>query len=196
MFCGPLDFEGIQCSPSPGLQAPPFSWLLLVWILHHHACPKFSTLPSLLPPLQDFSAWNIASACPSSTQEPSVVPQGQQPSLSSLLGHSQLPMSSMERVSLPFSPHLGVPWSVHLPLTQPGIQLKGRPVSSINKPHMPASTSLTNISSTQLPIFPFKTNFTSKANTRPSCALEMACTLPFYGSRGEGGAEPGIPRGV
>lgn len=153
MFCGPLDFEGIQCSPSPGLKAPPFSfpffsWLLLVWILHHHACPKFSTLPSFLTPLQDFSAWSIASACPSSTQEPSVVRQGQQPSLSSFLGHSQLPMSSMERVSLPFSPHLGVPLLVHLPLTQPGIQLKGRPVSSFNKPRIPASMSLTNISST------------------------------------------------
>lgn len=151
MFCGPLDFEGIQCFPSPRLRAPPFSfpflpWLLSVWILHHHACPKFSALPSFI--LQDFSAWSMASACPSSTQEPSMVPQGQQPNLSSFLGHSQLPMSSMERVSLAFPPHLSVPLSVHLPLTQPGIQLKGRPVSCFNKPHTPASPSLTNITST------------------------------------------------
>lgn len=65
MFCGPLDFGGTQCFLSLWLQAPPFtfpffSWLLLVWLLYHYACPKFSALPFFLPLLQCFSAWTRA----------------------------------------------------------------------------------------------------------------------------------------
>lgn len=134
----------------PWLQAPPFPfpffpWLLLVWILHHHACPKCSSIfSSPAPGPLCLEHGFYLSFLYSRTFNGSSGPAAK-----SVLFPWSLTAAHVKHGKSvpPLPPHLSVPLPVHLPLTQPGIQLTGRPVSSFNKPHIPASPSLTNISS-------------------------------------------------